>query len=190
MIFSQLNVSKMSKQSEMAIDHFMHDNKIFSMALQETGTWTPSTSSFKGKKIFSNTPDIQLGTSGVALIFDKRLSPEIIDELTDSDVDAIWCQVKISGIRYLIGSAYCRPSNTVKEANKLMDKLLTNIESARKYRIKHQFNSMLVYGDFNARHLEWGDHKTNQRGQQLLSYAEKESITICSPYDFTFVLIN
>ena len=187
MIFSQLNVSKMSKQSEMAIDHFMHDNKISSMALQETGTWTPSASAFKGRKIFSKSPDIQLGTSGVALIFDQSLSPETIDELTNSDVDAIWCQVKISGVRYLIGSAYCRPCNTVKESNKLMEKLLTNIESARKYRIKHQFNSMLVYGDFNARHLEWGDHKTNQRGQQLLSYAEKENITICSPYDFTFV---
>ena len=177
----------MSKQSEMAIDHFMHDNKISSMALQETGTWTPSASAFKGRKIFSKSPDIQLGTSGVALIFDQSLSPETIDELTNSDIDAIWCQVKISGVRYLIGSAYCRPCNTVKESNKLMEKLLTNIESARKYRIKHQFNSMLVYGDFNARHLEWGDHKTNQRGQQLLSYAEKENITICSPYDFTFV---
>ena len=171
----------------MALEHFIYENRIDSMALQETGPWTPSMGSYKGKKVFSNKPDNLHGTAGVALILDQNLLPEIIDELIEDDVDAVWCQVKISGIRYLIGSVYCRPSNSVNDSNKLFDSLLRNIENARKYRTEYRFNSLLIYGDFNARHLDWGDHKTNQRGPKLLSYVEKEDLTICSPYDYTFV---
>ena len=67
-------------------------------------------------------------------------------------------------MRYLIGSVYTKPTGT---DTKGLKKLLDHITEVRKYRKKHNFNSILIYGDFNARNEEWGDHVTNSRGKVL-----------------------
>ena len=188
-LFCQLNVSKMSINSEMVIDRFLGIHKIKAIALQETGCWNVSSGAFVGKKIFQNktTSSSASTLSGVALIIDEDLKPELIHELSDDSVDAIWCQIKLNNKRILIGSVYCNPTPSSTQS---LSSLLSNINIARNYKCKHGFNSLLVYGDYNARSLNWGDHTTNPRGKLLQEFVDKESLTICSPFDCTFVCSN
>ena len=121
----------MSINSEMALDLFVFQNEIDLIAIQETGTnWSPSDSSFKQHKIMKKDGDIAHGTNGVALIIKKTLQPEIITDLMDEEQDAVWCQIKIGGKRYIVGSVYCKPSLKVSESVSKLDTLLSRINDA------------------------------------------------------------
>ena len=58
------------------------------------------------------------------------------------------------------------------------------------YKNKHRFTSILIYGDYNARHIDWGDHKTERRGTLLKDFAQQTNLTLCSPFNRTFVCDN
>ena len=107
MIFSQLNISKMSVHSELSLQKFIHDQDIKLMALQETGCWKPTDGFFGDNVVMKkdttsrNNPNLR----GVALIVHKDLLPETVD-IGGTDVDAIWCQIKLGRKRILVGSVY------------------------------------------------------------------------------------
>ena len=182
MIFSQLNISKMSSNSELSVQKFIHDQGIHLMALQETGCWDKTKGLFTDSLIIQN--DISCNTSlkGVALIVKKALLPEKVDIENPSDFDAIWSQIRVGQKRILVGSIYISPS----ASNEAFENLLKHLKSAVSFKEANKFNSILVYGDFNARSLEWGDHHTNAWGRQLCDFIDKESLTLCSPFDLTF----
>ena len=48
----------------------------------------------------------------------------------------------------------------------------------------------MVYGDFNARSREWGDHHTNSWGKKLFDFISNGELTLCSPFDLTFSCNN
>ena len=185
-MFCQLNVCKISKHSEIVIDKFMADKNIKLLAAQETGAWIPSPKMFTSFKIFQNKSSADSNLAGVALIIDKALVPEHIAELSEDNVDAIWGQIKLNGRRVLVGSVYSRPMHGATH----LTPLLTHMEKVLEYKQKHKFTSMMIYGDFNCRHTDWGDHKTEARGRTLKAFTDKFSLTICSPFDNTFVCEN
>ena len=73
MIFSQLNIAKMSVHSELVLDKFLNDQNITAIALQETGCWSPSAGMFQGRKIYKNKTDMSSVISGVALVLHESL---------------------------------------------------------------------------------------------------------------------
>ena len=178
MIFGQINIAKMSVNSEMALKKFILENDVLLMAIQETGNWNHSANGAPGYSAFHKAGDLNKGTAGVALLIHPTLEPEPIYELNDDDeMDTIWCQIKIRGKRHLVGSVYCKPSQN--EANNIaaFKNLTDSIDKARTYKKKHNFNSLLIYGDYNARHSEWGDHETKSRGAKLLEYVQSNENT-------------
>lgn len=185
-MFCQLNVCKISRHSEVVIDKFMADRNIKLLAAQETGTWIPTPTLFTPYKIFQNKSSADPNLAGVALIIDKALNPEHIAELSENNVDAIWGQIKLNGRRILVGSVYSRP---VQGATHLTP-LLVHMEKVLEYKKKHKFTSIMIYGDFNCRNTDWGDQKTLPRGRSLKAFTDKFNLTICSPFDNTFVCDN
>ena len=181
--FGQLNIAKMSVNSEMAVDKYIATQKIMSFAIQETGNWVPKTELFPGKKVFTNTSSDSVGLYGVALILHDTMRPEPISELLDTEVDAVWAKICMGNKKILVGSVYCRPSEKDMQH---FNNLLKHITLARDYYKKQKFHSILIYGDFNARHHNWGDHVSNKKGKLLQQYIEKEELTLCSPFDLTF----
>ena len=71
-------------------------------------------------------------------------------------------------------------------SNEAFEHLLMHLKSAASFKEANKFNSLLVYGDLNARSLEWGDHHTYAWGRQLCDFMDKQSLTLCSPFDLTF----
>jgi hypothetical protein len=184
MLFGQLNIAKMSTHSELALSRFMYTENMALMALQETGHWDVSSSLFRNHSIFLNTNLPTPNLSGVGLVIDKKLKPESVTELNKADtVDIVWCQIILENKRVLVGSAYCKPTSN---SDNLKD-LLSNITCALKFSKTHNFSSVIVYGDFNARNADWGDTVTSNRGKCLAEYIEKEGLLLSSPYENTFV---
>ena len=140
MTFCQLNVSKVSTQTEMVLNRYMYTEDISLLALQETGCWQPSSDMFEGYSIFQNKDDPRSDLYGVAIVANKELQPEIIDELSDPTIDAIWIQVKIDKKRVIVGSVYCKPSGGLDELAKLLD----GIDKAKQYGSRHGCRSFLV----------------------------------------------
>ena len=94
MIFSQLNISKMSSNSELSVQKFIHDQGIHLMALQETGCWDKTKGLFTDSLIIQNDISGKTSLKGVALIVKKTLLPVKVDIEEPSDFDAIWSQTK------------------------------------------------------------------------------------------------
>ena len=184
MIFSQVNISKMSSHSEVALQKFINDQNISLIALQETGKWKPTDGFFIDKQIIQN--KCINDQMGVAIIADKNLSPEHLDNIEDDSVDAVWCQLKLRNKRVIVGSVYTKPSYSTDG----LKRLLEHIKEVQLYGVAHKFNSLIVYGDFNARNADWGDHTTNKRGEIMVDFMEKENMTVCSPFNQTFSCTN
>ena len=158
----------------------MHDQNISLMAIQETGKWEPTDGFFVSHKIIQN--KFLNDQLGVAIIADKSLYPEHLDLIEDDSVDAVWCQVKLKNKRVIIGSVYTKPTNGTEGINNL----ISHIKKVHEYGLAHNFNSIIIYGDFNARNTEWGDHSSNKRGQVLNQFIDNGNFTLCSPFDYTF----
>lgn len=171
----------MSAHSELSVQKFIHDQGIKLMALQETGCWEPTDGFFKDKRIMRNDTTNGNNLRGVALIVDKDLLPEAI-AIESTETDAVWCQIKLGNKRVLVGSVYISPS----AGSDTFESLLLQLKKAKDYKEAHKFNSLLIYGDFNARNAEWGDHRTNNWGSRLLDFINQENLIFCSPFDLTF----
>jgi len=182
MIFSQLNIAKMSSNSELCLQKFIHDHRIQLMAIQESGCWEPTKEFFKDYTIIQNDISGKNNLRGVALIVKNDLLPEPVDIGDTSYLDTVWCQIRVEQKRILVGSIYISPS----AGNEAFDKLLKHLNSAQTFKNNNRFNSLLVYGDFNARSLDWGDHHTNNWGKKLYEFTNEEGLTLCSPFDLTF----
>ena len=142
MVFSQLNISKMSSNSELSLQKFLHEQEIHLMALQETGCWEPTDGLFNDKIIFRNNIVGNNTLKGVAIIAKKTLCPEAVQigDAAAVGFDAIWCQIKVGGRRILVGSLYISPS----VGDEIFDNLLSYLREAQSHKLKHNFSSIIT----------------------------------------------
>ena len=185
-IFSQVNIDGLSNHSKLALDKFIFNNNISLVALQETKlnqSQLDSLGNFKNLESFF-VPKLD-HTYGVGLLISPLLLPQRVKDLEEPDCDIIWCVITIKNSPVLVASAYTPPNNLLKCKN-----LLANINNAHNYATKNKIKNILVFGDFNGRHMMWGDIKNNAHGQRLLEFIDSSDFMICTPADKTFVAPN
>ena len=192
-IFGQINISKMSPHSELALSQFVFNHNIHLLAVQETGHWDPDCKLFANYTIFVNTNSPTSSLSGVGLIVKNCLQPEAVKVLQSDDSDTIWCQIFVNGQRHLLGSIYCRPqtsSTSPTAPSNDLSSISENIKEALRFAKENNISSVRVYGDFNSRHKDWGDTVTSPRGRSLAKFLDEEDMTVSCPYEKTFVCDN
>ena len=86
----------------------------------------------------------------------------------------------------LVGSAYCTPDSNTES----LKRVLQNIKKAKDYCHIMKIKNILVYGDFNARSEQWGDHVNNGRGKCLSEFTRIQDFVLCSPGYRTFLSPN
>ena len=173
----------MSAHSELALSNFLQIQNIKLFALQEVSSWKLTPTLFKHYNIFSNVssansenvtvfPDNTTESiSGVALIISKELKSEPIRELCSPSIDVIWSIIKLGQKRVLVSSAYCTPPKP--KSQQPVDDLshiLNNFKAAFEYAKKHKIRDILIYGDLNSRHIDWGDKTTTYRGDAIPNF--------------------
>ena len=182
--FCQLNIDGLSAHSKTALNKFCSDQHVSIMALQETKLIksqvgnldsTPGMESFFLPK--------EESTHGVGLLVSQSLYPQRITALEEPNLDIIWCSVKISTLDVLIASTYCPPRNNTEA----LLKTIKNIKAAYTYGFKNKIQNVLVFGDFNARNINWGDTTTNQRGRILFDFVNGSDFMLYTPADKTFI---
>ncbi|XP_026811330.1 uncharacterized protein LOC113552686 [Rhopalosiphum maidis] len=80
----------------------------------------------------------------------------------------VW--VRIRGIR--IYSCYVSPNITMDDYKDFIERLETSIRSGS--------GEVLLAGDFNAKHAEWGSAVSDQRGHVLASLAASLNLNVCN----------
>ena len=163
----QINVDGLSNHSITALEKFIDNNNIDVLAIQEVGMNSIPVDTFKGKSSFSTH-----FVKGVSLSITNKHRPQLINELSDPEIDAVFVLSSIQKMSILTASCYCRPEITSTNSLK---KLLGHLDKAWKWCKKQKVSNMIVYGDFNARNIAWGDSILNQRGRLLGEYIEQSN---------------
>ena len=180
----QINVSGLSQRSITTIDKFnsKYNNDI--LALQET--LLDSTRSHLN--IFQNLDTFSLNNSrGVSTSVAPRLCPQQIGELQDSICDALWVTVRYSSGVLMVGNIYVNHSPSSPNS---LTACRNNILKALQYCTNLNIKDVVIVGDFNSRHVLWGDSISNDRGKQLTTFISQQNLTCISPNTNTFVSSN
>ena len=180
----QVNVSGLSQKSKIAIDRFNYKYKVDILALQETllDNSKSNLRSFHYLDTFSINND-----RGVSISVAPRMGPQQIHDLQDSHCDALWVSVKVNSTVLMIGNIYVNLSAT--SPNNL-SACLRNIQNAFDYCNKYSIKDILIVGDFNSRHISWGDTISNNNGKELAAFIGQHNLTCITPNTQTFVTRN
>ena len=115
------------------------------------------------------------------------MGPQQIHDLQDSHCDALWVSVKVNSTVLMIGNIYVNLSAT--SPNNL-SACLRNIQNAFDYCNKYSIKDILIVGDFNSRHISWGDTISNNNGKELAAFIGQHNLTCITPNTQTFVTRN
>ena len=179
----QLNVSGLSNHTITALEKFIADQKIDILALQEIGMNKHPHSLFQGKCTYTSH-----NVKGVALSIDTTLHPQVINDFSNCTTDDLWVLCTISSKPVLLGTGYCQPE--INSANSLKE-LLTQLSKARLWCKSKKIDNMIMFGDFNARSVNWGDTVDNQRGRTLCDFIDNEpEASLHSAGTRTFLTLN
>ena len=180
----QINISGLSSRSITAIDRFNHKFKIDILSLQETLL----DSSISHLRILHNLETFSVNNSrGVSTSVSPKLHPQQITELEDTDSDAVWVTVRYNSSIVMVGNIYVNYSIT---SNNNLSAALANISRALQYCVKFKIKDLIILGDFNSRHMSWGDIVSTERGKQLQSFIGQHDLTCIAPNANTFVSHN
>ena len=97
---------------------------------------------------------------GVALAISKNIKIFERKDLYDKEIEAVWCNVYINDIKFVISSVYIPPNNL-----KMINKLFSVVN-----RVLGEKLPVLLIGDFNAHHQYWQDKSSNKLGEILQEY--------------------
>ena len=182
----QININGLSSHCLLALDKYIDEHEIDILALQETGFMGNGTVKFTNRITLGNSQHDSC--SGVLLSIKRHLNPTLIQELMSEDVDCVWASINIDNKQILVGSVYTKPERaTTTGGTSLLNKLLENIVKAKTWTETNKHTGLLIYGDYNARSINWGDIKCNRNGKSLSDFVLKEDMVICTPSERTFV---
>ena len=173
----QVNISGLSKQSIIALDHYSADRRLSVLALQETGC-VPATNVFTNMLTFGVDAD-----RGVSLSIATSLHPHRITSLEKANVAAIFAVATVLGRPMMFASVYSSPDNNLSV-------LLKSIQEAWEFCKRNGVPVLHIMGDFNARGIPWGDKVFNQSGHLLDSFCNQHGADILSPLSNTFICVN
>ena len=124
------------------------------ISLNELGTMVPE-KTIK-QLLFSYNVYVKEGTNshgGVVLAIDKRLKCQLI-EIKEPNIIAV--QVVADGQQFVIASIYSPPTDQLP---------LTTMTS-----LLNQTKNIIIAGDFNAKHPDWGCSQVNTKGRSLSNW--------------------
>lgn len=178
-----LNICGLSDRSRFAINKFNYDNNIDILALQETGT------SDCNKLNLDNMSMIQDGNMaknrGAALYVNNKQSVTKLDSISSVHIDSCWGLVQVHSKRFIVGNVYVK-LNT----NNAITEVLKMLKAAHQKQTQLKALGIILTGDFNARHVSWGDSMCNDYGTELFNSLDTTKFSICTSSSPTFLCAN
>ena len=180
-----LNICGLSERSKLVINKYVDSKEIDILCLQETGTDDSSKLEIHNMSNISDTN--KAANKGVALYVRNKHTITKLDNISklSKNLDSCWGLVVIAKKRYIIGNLYVKLNH--KPAMNEVSRMLTAAEQKQR---ELKAVGIIVSGDFNARHLSWGDKTNNYYGNCLVEVLDNTKYSICTSKTPTFLCSN
>ena len=180
-----LNICGLSERSKLVINKYVDSEDIDILALQETGTDDLSKLELHNMSAISDTN--KAANKGAALYVKNKHTLTKLDTISklSRNLDSCWGLVVIAKKRYIIGNVYVKLNH--KPAMNEVIRMLTAAEQKQR---EHKAIGIILTGDFNARHLSWGDKLNNYYGSNLVEVIDNTKYSVCTSMTPTFLCAN
>ena len=177
-----INICGLSDKSKFTLNHYIEEEDIGILALQELDTAKKDSMQLDNMSCITDTNDG--ANKGAALYVKNTYSITRLEEISQisTNIDTCWGLVIANNKKYIIGSIYAKADypHAIKEAIQMLEKA-TDLQK------KHKATGVILAGDFNARHLAWGDNKITRFGKDLVDNLDETKFTICTSESPTFL---
>ena len=100
-------------------------------------------------------------------------------------IDSCWGLVVAHNKRYIVGNVYVKLNH--KPA---ITSVLKMLNAAQNMQVNLKASGIILTGDFNARHMCWGDNINNEYGKNLVESLDNTLFSICTSKSPTFLCAN
>ena len=180
-----INICGLSDRSRILLDKYVNEENPDYLCVQETRSTDLEKLKLTNMKVI--TDDNNAVNRGAALYISSKNTITKLTEINkmSKNIDATWGLGVIQNKRYILGSVYVKLNynNAIKDVLEM----LTKAESLMK---KHKAQAVILTGDFNSRHVAWGDHYTNDYGAKLFDNLDKTKFAILTSNTPTFLSKN
>ena len=116
---------------------------------------------------------------GAAIFLNRKHTITKLKEINNisMNIDASWGLAVIKKKRYIMGSVYVKDGY-----HKAINDVIQMLQKAYSLKEKMKAVGIILSGDFNARHVAWGDRLNDAYGKQLFEKLDTNKFAIsCSP---------
>ena len=183
--FKTVNVCGLSERTKFSLNRYVEVDKIDILALQETNT--SDGEKLQLHNMFCISDSNKASNKGVALYVKNCYTISKLEEISkiSKNIDSCWGLVIANNKKFIVGSIYVKLnySQAIKEVIKMLDKAVI---------LQKQLTAagIILAGDFNARHMAWGDKVNNNYGKSLIESLDESLFSIYTSSSPTFLCSN
>ena len=183
--FGSINIGGMSSRSQFCLNNYVDSESFDIVCVQETGSCHPE--KLELDNMIHTTDSNQATNRGAAIYVSNKHSLTKLDEISrlSTNIDSCWALVIVKNQRFIVGSIYVK-----LKYKKAFKEIMNMLNAAEKRKIELKAKGILLFGDFNARHLSWGDSLNDDNGNKLVELLDHSLYSISIPKSPTFRCIN
>ena len=180
-----INICGLSERSKMVLNHYANSKNFDALAVQETQTNLKENLELDNMQVIQDTNNA--ANKGACLLVSNRHSITKLENIPkiSKHLDSCWGLLLAHKKRYIIGSIYVKLN--YKPAMEIVMKML---HKAEKKKTEFKASGIILLGDFNARHILWGDKLINYYGKSLSQLLDDSKYSICTAETPTFLCSN
>ena len=180
-----INICGLSDKSRFTLDKYTYTEDFDVLMVQETLSTDLDSISLTNLKVISD--DNNAANRGAALYVNKKYTITKLKEINQisKNIDSSWGLGVINNKRYILGSIYVKLgyNNAIDEVIRMLDKAYSLMK-------QHKAIAIILSGDFNAKHIAWGNHTTDTYGKKLFENIDKTKFTILTSKEPTYLCRN
>ena len=180
-----INICGLSDRSKLCLDKYNEDHKFDVVAVQETGTSDKTKLNLENMVVITDTNNA--ANKGSALFVNNKHSVTQLQSISklSKSLDSTWGLTVINKKRYIIGSVYVKLDHP-----EAIQEVITMLNSAHQMINKFKAAGIMLIGDFNARHISWGDRINDDYGKKLVASLDYSLFSIHTSTSPTFLSSN
>ena len=177
-----INICGMSDKSRIALDHYVNAEKFHIVTIQETIRNDSQSLHLTNMSGISDSNSSK--NRGAALYVNKIHNLTKLKKIDDisKNIDTTRGFAVINNRKYILGSVYVKLNqpNAIEQVIQMLNK-------SHNLMNKFKASGIIVSGDFNARHVSWGDETNNEYGDKLVTNLDSCKFSVLTSESPTFL---
>lgn len=177
----QWNATSVVNKKNM-LSQFLYSNNITVIAIQESFLKPHINFQIKDYNIIRKDRPTSTHGGGVCILLHSSLKYEIINLTVGNDpIEAVGCRFQVKNKSIVLANIYIPPNASFNKSN--LQKVLDNC-------YLKPSESIIFCGDFNGHHSDFGSHKTDRKGSEIINFINDNNLTYLNDGSPTFFHAN